>query len=74
LSQSVEKVHQTTTNKQELLRETVYIIDHLRPLCEFVPEAVEVSGVMGNNCTKDKPSVSSSEKGKAKVFGSNKRP
>jgi len=42
LSWSVEKVHQTTTNKKELLRETVYIIDHLHPLYEFVLRAVIV--------------------------------
>ena len=29
-------------NKKELFREAVYIIDHLRPLCEFVLGAVEI--------------------------------
>lgn len=66
LSQSIEKVHQTTTNKKELLREAVHIIDHLHPLCEFVPGVVEISGFMGDNCAKEKSSVSSSKKRKAK--------
>jgi len=70
----VEKVHQTTTNKKELLREAVYIIDHLRPLCEFVPGVIEISRDMSDNSAKGKSSVSSSRKGKAKVFGDNKRP
>jgi len=61
-------------NKNELLREVVYIIDHLRPLCEFVPGAIEILGVTGNSCTKEKPSVSPSGKGKTKVFEGNKRP
>ncbi|KAJ8436146.1 hypothetical protein Cgig2_033641 [Carnegiea gigantea] len=52
--------------KNELLREAVYIIDHLCSLCEFIPRAVKVSGVTGNSCTKEKPLVSSSEKGKTK--------
>ncbi|KAJ8424440.1 hypothetical protein Cgig2_003898 [Carnegiea gigantea] len=67
LSQSVEKVRQTTTNKKELLRETVYIINHLRPLGEFIPGAVEILEVMSDSCTNEKPLVSSSEKGKTKV-------
>ena len=74
LSQSVEKLHQTIMNKNELLREVVYIIDHLCPLCEFVPRAVESFGVTGNNCTKEKALVSSSKKGKTKVSGGKKRP
>jgi len=61
-------------NKKELLRETVYIIDHVHHLCKFVPRAVEILGIMGDSCVKEKPSVSSSEKGKAKVSGGNKRP
>ena len=73
LSQSMEKVHWTTMKKKELLRETIYIIDHLRPLCEFVPKAVEISVVMGNSYAKQKSSVSSSKKGKAKVYGGNKK-
>ena len=74
LSQSVEKVHQTTTNKNELLRETVNIIGHLRPLCEFGPGAIEISGVIGDNYTKEGCSLSSSEKGKKKVSNGNRRP
>jgi len=70
----VEKVHQTTTNKKELLREAVYIIDHLPPLCEFVPGVIEISRDMSDNSTKEKSSVPSSEKGKAKIFGDNIRP
>ena len=72
LSQSVEKVHQITTNKNELLREAVYIIGHLRPLCEFVPGAVEISGVTGDNCTKGGPSLSSSEKEKRRFLAATK--
>ncbi|KAJ8422583.1 hypothetical protein Cgig2_007492 [Carnegiea gigantea] len=60
-------------NKNELLRETIYIIDHLRPLCEFLPGAIKISVVMYNSCTKEKPSVSSSEKGKTKVSRGNKK-
>jgi len=56
------------------LRETIYIIDHLCPLCEFLPGAVAISGVMGDSYTKKKPSVLSTEKGKTKVSGGNKRP
>jgi len=74
LSQSVEKVHQTIMNKNELLREAVYIIGQLRPLCEFVPGAVEISGVTGDNCIKEGPSLSSSEKGKKKVSSGIRRP
>jgi len=74
LSQSVEKVHQTTTNKKEFLREAVYIIDHLRPLCEFVPRVIEISRDMSDNSVKEKSSVPSSKKAKVKVFGDNKRP
>jgi len=74
LSQSVEKVHRTTTNKNELLREAVYIICHLRPLYEFVYGAVEISGVTGDSYTKGGPSLSSSKKGQKKVSGSNRRP
>ncbi|KAJ8438651.1 hypothetical protein Cgig2_016397 [Carnegiea gigantea] len=61
-------------NGKELLRKTVYIIDHLRPLCELVPRAVEILGVTSNSYTKEKPLVSPSEKGKTKVSGGNKRP
>jgi len=46
----------------------------LCPLCEFVPGAVEISGVMGDSCTKEKPSVLSTEKGKTMASGGNKRP
>ncbi|KAJ8434749.1 hypothetical protein Cgig2_001952 [Carnegiea gigantea] len=74
LSQSDERVHQTTTNKNELLRDAVYIIGHQRPLCELVPGAVKISGVTGDNCTKEGPSLSSSKKGKKKVSSGNKRP
>jgi len=56
------------------LREAVYIIGHLCPLCEFAPGAVEISGVTGDNCTKGGPSLSSSEKGKKKVSSGNRRP
>jgi len=56
------------------LRETVYIIDHLRPLCEFVVGVVEILGVMGDSCTKENPSVSSSEKTKTKVSEGIKMP
>ena len=72
LSQSVEKVHQTTTNKKVLLREAIYIIDHLHPLCEFVFGAIKISGVMVESYAKEKLSVSLFEKGKTKVFGGNK--
>jgi len=44
LSQYVEKVHQTTTNKKEFSRKAIYIVDHLRPLCELVPGALEILG------------------------------
>ncbi|KAJ8422775.1 hypothetical protein Cgig2_014323 [Carnegiea gigantea] len=37
--------------------------------CHCVIGAVEISGVTGNSCTKEKPSISSSEKGKSKVSG-----
>ena len=74
LSQSMEKVHWTTMKKKELLRETIYIIDHLPPLCESVPRAVEISGVLDDSCAKVKPLVSSSQKGKTKVSGGNKGP
>jgi len=60
------------TNKKELLRETTCIIAHLRPLWEFVSWAAKVSGVMGDRCAKEKPSVSSSKRGKTKVPGGNK--
>jgi len=49
------------------------IIDHLRPLCEFVPRALEISGATSNNYAKEKSSVSSSERGKAKISKSNKK-
>jgi len=55
------------------LRKTVYIIGHLCHRCEFVPGAVKILGVMGESCTKKKPSVSSSKKGRNKVSGGNKR-
>jgi len=61
-------------NKKEFLRETVYIIDHLRPLCEFIPGAVKILVVMGDSCAKEKLSISSSEKEKTKVSGGNRRP
>jgi len=61
-------------NKNEFLRETIYIIDHLYPLYEFVPGAVEILEVMGDSCTKEKPLVLSTEKGKTKVSRGNKRP
>lgn len=74
LSQSVENVHQTTRNKNELLREVVYIIDHLRRLCKFVPGAIEILGVTDNSCTNGNPSVSSCELfGKKRPQKSNKR-
>ncbi|KAJ8425399.1 hypothetical protein Cgig2_033079 [Carnegiea gigantea] len=41
---------------------------------KFVPATVEISGVMGDSCAKEKPSLSSSEKGKTKVSGGNERP
>ena len=53
--------------------ETICIIDHLLSLCEFVPRAVEISGVMGDSCAKEKPSVLSFEIGKTNVSGGNKR-
>jgi len=56
------------------LKKIVYIIDHLCPPCEFVPGAVEISRVLGDSCAKEKPLVSSFEKGKTKVSGGNKRP
>ena len=65
MSKLVAQVHQTTTNKKELLREAPYIIDHLRPLYEFVPRVIDLSGVLGNSYTKEKSSVSSSKKGKS---------
>jgi len=46
----------------------------MRPLCEFVPGAVEISGVTGDNCTREEPSISSSEKGKTKISSGNRRP
>jgi len=61
-------------NKNEVLRETIFIIDPRRPLCEFVPGTVKILGVIGDSYAKEKPSVSSSEKGKAKVSRGNKRP
>jgi len=73
LSQSMEKVHWTTMKKKELLRETIYIIDHLLPLYQFIPGAVKVLGVMVDNFVKEKPSVLSSEKERTKVSGGNKR-
>ena len=74
LSQSVEKVYQSTTNKNELLRETICIINHICPPFKFVRKVVEILGGMGNSCTKEKPSALSSEKGKTKVSRGNKRP
>jgi len=70
----VEKVHQIITNKKEFLREAVYIIDHLRPLCEFVLGVIEISRDMSDNCVKEKSSVPSFKKGETKVFGDNKKP
>jgi len=65
LSQSVKKVHQTTTNKKEFLGQVVYIIDHLRPLYEFVPGVIEILRDMSDNSVKEKSSVPSSKKEKA---------
>jgi len=42
-------------------------------LCEFISEAAEISRVMSNSCAKERSIVSSSEKGKAKVFDGNKK-
>ena len=56
------------------MREAVYIVDHLRLVYEFIPRDIEILGVTGNRSTKEKPSVSSSKKGKTKVSEGNKRP
>jgi len=56
------------------LRETIFIVDYLCPLYEFVHGAVEISGVIGDSCMNKKPSISSSKKGKTKVSGGKKRP
>ena len=61
-------------NKNELLKETTCITNHLPLLCEFVLRAIEISGMMGENCAKKRPSILSSEKGKSKVSRGNKRP
>ncbi|KAJ8443399.1 hypothetical protein Cgig2_018832 [Carnegiea gigantea] len=64
LSQSVERVHHTTTNKNELLREVVSLFLELLKFRELQVIIVP----------RGDPSLSSSEKGKKKVSSGNRRP
>lgn len=74
LTHSIEKVHQAAINKKELWREVISIIDHLHPRCVLMLGVIQMSWFMGDGYTNERPSTSSSKKGKIKVSKGNKRP
>jgi len=64
LSQSMQKIHQITVTDKAILREQVFIIDHLHPNPKSVSGPVRISEMVGNKSPRAK-STKVSPKGKS---------
>ena len=55
LSQSTHRIHKITVNDKAILREQIFIIDHLRPNPQSIDGPVRISEMVGNKSPRTKP-------------------